>query len=122
MYIYYFLCMYTDRHEYSTAPPRPPQARKHGKNYAETKWPSCPTKGRLRRDGLTGSHAEQKKNALNIYAEAMRKCFCALCHTSRKMGPPIFCDRSPADGKQASAQTPKEPGGPATPGLPACPA
>ena len=48
--------MYTDRHGYSTAPPRPPQARKHGKNYAETKWPSCPTKGCLRRDGLTGHH------------------------------------------------------------------
>jgi hypothetical protein len=61
MYVYIlFLRMHTDRHEYSTAPPRPPQARKHGKNYAETKWPSCPTKGCLRRDGLTGSRAGNK--------------------------------------------------------------
>ena len=39
----------------------------------------------------------------------MRKCFFALCNTSREMGPTIFHDRPPAGGNQASAQTPKEP-------------
>ena len=41
---------------------------------------------------------------------------------SRKMGLPIFCDRSPTDGKKAAMQTPEGPGGSARPGWPPCPA
>jgi len=79
---------------------------------------------RHERRNLENIYAEvmrKQKHALNNHAETMRKCFVALCNTSRKMGLRIFCDRSPTGGKKAPTQTPEGPGGPARPGWPACP-